>query len=55
LSENAQTIYRRITANKAYEGAKFYPEWKIYGEDSVKTTDLKWRGLKGIADLIVVK
>lgn len=55
LTENAQTIYRRITANKAYEGAKFYPEWEIYGEESVKTTDLKWRGLKGIADLIVVK
>jgi hypothetical protein len=55
LTENAKTVYRNITSNPAYKGAKFYPEWKIYSEDSVKTSDLTYRGLKGIADLIVVK
>ena len=55
LVKNAINIYNNITSIPAYKNAKFYAECPLYGDDSIKTSDIKYKGIKGIADLIVVK
>jgi len=54
LSQNAQKIYKSITSRPEYNGAKFYSEWYIYADD-VKNLNDSYKGIRGIADLIVVK
>ena len=54
LSQNAQKIYKSITSKPEYEGAKFFSEWYIYADD-VKNLNDSYKGIRGIADLIVVK
>ena len=55
LSDNAVKIYNSITSNPNYKNAKFYAECDLYGDDNIKTSDIKYKGIKGVADLIVVK
>jgi hypothetical protein len=55
LTNNALTVYQNITSNPAYNNAKFIAECDLYGDDSIKTSDIKYKGLKGRADLIVIK
>ena len=55
LTLNALQIYKNIISNPDYEGAKFFSEWDIYAEgENVRAGD-SYIGIKGIADLIVVK
>lgn len=53
LSKNAIQIYRQTTAK--YPNAKFIAECELYGDDSIVTSDIKYKGIKGISDLIVIK
>ena len=55
LVNNAKTLYNKIVNKQEYKNARFFSECELYGDDSIKTTDLKYKGLRGIADLIVVK
>ena len=55
LTLNALQIYKNIISNPDYEEAKFFSEWDIYAEgENVRAGD-SYIGIKGIADLIVVK
>lgn len=53
LSANALQVYNTI--KQKYPEAKFYAECDIYGDNNIKTSDSKYKGLRGVADLIVVK
>lgn len=53
LTDNAIDIFNMIKSK--YPNAKFYPECELFGDKDIKTSDIKYKGLKGIADLIVVK
>lgn len=54
LTENAVRVYTLITSKPEYTDAQFFSECNIYADD-VKTSDIKYKGIKGIADLIIVK
>lgn len=54
LTENALRVYNLIASRPEYADAKFFAECNIYADD-VKTPDIKYTGIKGIADLIIVK
>lgn len=54
LVKNAVNVYKSITERPEYQGAKFYSECDLYA-DNVKMPDIHFKGIKGIADLIVVK
>lgn len=54
LTENAIRVYTLITSKPEYTDAQFFSECNIYADD-VKTSDIKYKGIKGIADLIIVK
>lgn len=55
LSNNAKILYDKIVRRAEYKDAKFLSECELYGDDNIRTSDMKYQGLKGIADLIVVK
>ena len=48
-------MYNKIVNKPEYKNAQFFSECELYGDDSIKTSDIKYKGLRGIADLIVVK
>jgi len=51
---NAETIYANFTNDPKYQGAKFYAEAGIFTKD-VNVEDINYKGIRGIADLIIVK
>ena len=54
LTANALKVYKTIT--EKYTDAKFFSECNIYGDLDIKTSNpATYKGLKGVADLIVVK
>lgn len=53
LTNNALKVYNSITTK--YPDAKFFAECNLYGDINIKTSDPSYKGLKGIADLIIVK
>lgn len=54
LLMNAETIYANFTNDPKYQGAKFYAEAGIFTKD-VNVEDINYKGIRGIADLIIVK
>lgn len=54
LLENAKQIYERYVNDPQYAGAKFFAETGLSTSD-VKSPDIKFTGVRGVADLIIVK